>query len=99
MRDAETQVPRPAAPTLPLEETARLGDEIYERDIRQRVEADHHGEVVAIDVGSGEYAIAETALAAADALRERRPALDVWVVKVGYPTLRTFGGSSLRRTG
>ena len=86
-------------PTLPLEETARLGDEIYERDIRPQVEADHHGEVVAIDVDSGDYAIADTALAAADALRERRPVLDVWVVRVGYPTLRTFGGSSLRRTG
>ena len=30
----------------PSEETARLGDEIYERDIRQQVEADQHGAVV-----------------------------------------------------
>ena len=81
------------------EETGRLGDEIYERDIRPKVEATHHGKIVAIDVDSGDYAIGDTALAAADALRERRPALDVWAVKVGYPTLRTFGGSSLRRTG
>ena len=99
MRDAGTPAPRLAAPTLSLEETARLGDEIYQRDIRRQVESDHHGEVVAIDVGTGDYAIAETALAAADALRKRRPALDVWAVRVGYPTLRTFGGSSLRRTG
>ena len=27
------------------EETARLGDEIYERDIRPQVEQDHHGRV------------------------------------------------------
>ena len=102
MRETDTptpaQSPGPTAPTLSLEETARLGNEIYERDIRQRVEADHHGEVIAIDVDSGDYAIADTALAAADALRERRPALDIWVVRVGYPTLRTFGGSSLHRT-
>ncbi len=26
------------------DEVARLGDEIYERDIRSQVEADHHGE-------------------------------------------------------
>ena len=81
------------------EETGRLGDEIYERDIRSKVEATHHGKIVAIDVDSGDYAIADTALAAADALREQRPALDVWAVRVGYPTLRTFGGSSLRRAG
>ena len=99
MRDAGMPASRRVVPTLALEETARLGDEIYERDIRPHVEADHHGEIVAIDVDSRDYAIADTALAAADALRERRPALDVWVVRVGYPTLRTFGGSSLRRAG
>ena len=87
------------APTRPKAEIARLGKEIYERDIRRQVEADHYGEVVAIDVDSGDYAIANTGLAAADALRERRSAPDVWAVRVGYPTLRTFGGSSPRRTG
>ncbi len=87
------------APTRPKAEIARLGQEIYERDIRRKVEAGHHGEVVAIDVDSGDYAVADTGLAAADALRERRPAPDVWVVRVGYPTLRTFGGSTPRRAG
>ncbi|MYC37819.1 MAG: hypothetical protein F4X66_13045 [Chloroflexi bacterium] len=86
-------------PTRPEEEIARLGKEIYERDIRLKVEGTHHGLIVAIDVDSGDYAIANTGLAAADALRERRPVPDVWVVRVGYPTLRTFGGSSPRRTG
>lgn len=81
------------------EETGRLGDEIYERDIRSLVEVTHHGEFVAIDVDSGDWAVANTALAASDALRERRSALNVWAVRVGYSTLRTFGGSSLRRAG
>ena len=94
-----TQSPSPTAPTRPNEEIARLGKAIYERDIRQQVEADYHGKVVAIDVDSGDYAIADTGLAAADALRERRPAPDVWAVRVGYPTLRTFGGSSPRSAG
>ena len=92
-----TQSSRPTAPTRPNEEIARLGKNIYERDIRSKVEDAHHGEIVAIDVDSGDYAIADTGLAAADALRERRPAPDVWAVRVGYPTLRTFGGSSVRK--
>ena len=92
-------MPRPSAPTIPLEETARLGDEIYGRDIRRLVEADHYGEVVAIDVETGDYAIADTGLAATDALRERCPAPDVWVVRIGHRALYHFGGSSLRRTG
>ncbi len=37
----------------PADEIARIGDEIYERDIRQGVEADHHGAAVVIDVESG----------------------------------------------
>lgn len=80
-----------------VEETERLGEEVYERTIRPKVEATHHGKIVAIDVDSGDYAIADTGLAAADALRKRHPALDVWVVRVGYRTLRTFGGNSPRR--
>ncbi len=38
----------------PPEETARLGEEIYERDIRRHVEPGCVGEFVAIDVDSGD---------------------------------------------
>ena len=81
----------------PKEETARLGGEIYEKDIRRQVETDHHGKVIAIDVDSGDYAIADTASGAAKHLREQRPDASVWLMRVGYRTLRHFGGSSLRR--
>lgn len=75
MRDAETTtVPAQGRetttpPRRPREETARLGDEIYERDIRPQVEADHHGEYVAIDVDSGGWAISDDLRAAAKRLR------------------------------
>ena len=82
----------------PREDTARLGKEIYERDIRQQVEADHHGEVVAIDVDSGEWAIGANAIEATDSLRTQRPdAIDVWLLRVGHRALYHFGGSSFRR--
>lgn len=44
-------------PRRPREETARLGYEIYERDIRSKVEVTRHGKMVTIDVDSREYAI------------------------------------------
>ena len=44
----------------PSEEIARLGDEVYERDIQHEVNAERHGEVVAIDVESGIWAIGGT---------------------------------------
>ena len=81
------------------EETARLGKEIYERDIRSLVEADHHGEVVAIDVDSGSYALGKNAIDASESLRKQSPDAQVWLMRVGYRTLRSFGGSSLRSTG
>ena len=71
----------PAAPTRPKEEIARLGDEIYERDIRREVEADHHGEVVAIDVDSGDYAVAKNVVTAWERLVSRRPDGGFWFVQ------------------
>ena len=80
------------------EETARLGKDIYERDIRGQVEADHHGEIVAIDVDSETWAVAEGETAAVDRLRAIRPsAVNILCERVGYRALRSFGAGSLRR--
>ena len=89
-----------ASPRRPREETARLGKEIYERDIRPQVEADHHGQIVASDVDSGSWAVASGEIAAVDRLREMRPGtVNVLCERVGYRALRSFGARSLRSTG
>ena len=104
MRDTDTPAPtqpirRTTPPNRPAKETARLGDEIYERDIRPQVEAEHVGKVVAIDVESGCWAIGEDEIAATDRLQLQRPdAYDVWCLRVGYRALYSFGGGSLRST-
>ena len=88
------------APTRPREEIARLGQDIYERDVQRQVEVGHVGEVVAIDVESGAWAIGDNVIVATDRLREKRPdAVDVWLLRVGYRALHHFGGRPLRRTG
>lgn len=87
-----------ALPRRPSEETARLGDEIYERDIRSLVEADHYGEVVAIDVNSRSWAIGDDVIAATDRLQTQSPdAIDVWLLRVGHRALHHFGGRPLGR--
>ena len=100
MRDADTpaptQPPKSTAPTRPKEETARLGDEMYERDIRQQVEATHHGNIVAIDVDSGDYAVAENVVTAWQRLVSRHPDGGFWFVRVGYPAVYHLGGRPLR---
>ncbi len=86
-------------PRRPREETARLGKEMYERDIRPLLESDHHGEIVAIDVDSGRWAVADGEVAAVNRLRELRPnAVNVLCERVGYRALRSFGAGSTRRT-
>ena len=84
----------------PREETVRRGREIYERDIRRQVEAGHHGEVVAIDVDSGSWVVADGEVAAVDRLRAMCPgAVNVLCERVGYRALRSFGAGSVRRVG
>ena len=100
MRDTDILAPaqslRPNAPTRPKEEIARLGDEIYERNVRGQVEADHQGEIVSIDVNSGSWAIGDNILEAVDRLRAQRPeAIDVWSLRIGYGAVHKFGGGSL----
>lgn len=80
-----------------LEETARRGDEIYERDIKPTLAEDQRGRCVAIDIDSGDWAIADEVLDAAEDLRERHPdASDVWLLRVGYRGLYGFGGQGSR---
>ena len=85
---------------LRAEEIARLGDRIYDRDIRHEVEDAHDGEFVAIDVESGAWAIAQSELDAAERLRDRQPdAINVWLLRVGYRAIASIGGGALRRSG
>ena len=87
------------APRLSKEETARLGDEIYERDVRPQVEEAHRGDYVSIDVDSGAWAMADDIRAAAASLRAEHPqAVNVWTVRVGYRAIQHFGGRPLRPT-
>ncbi len=98
MMDAEmrsaTQSPRRAAPTRSKEETARLGTQIYRRDILPRLDETRHGEYVAIDVDSGSYVIADTRLAAAERLLAQNRDACVWLERVGHRAVVSIGGGS-----
>jgi hypothetical protein len=88
-----------ATERLSSEETVRLGKEIYERDIRHRVEADHVGKIVAIDVDSGSWAMGDETMDARENLRLKRPeALNVLFERVGYLAVASMGGGLRRRT-
>ena len=73
------------------DELARLGNEIYDQDIRPRIEATHRGDFVVIDVESGEFEVDRDELTASDRLLTRLPNAQVWLKRVGYPYVRRFG--------
>jgi hypothetical protein len=82
-------------PRYSKEEHARRGTEIYDRQVRAQVESGNQGRIVAIDVDSGDFELAEEGLAAASQLLARRPDAQIWCVRIGYPAVHRFG----RRTG
>ena len=78
-------------------ETRRRGEAIYERGIKPTLGDDQHGRIVAIDVDSGCWAIADGLLQASADLRAQRPeASDVWLRRVGYRAVYGFGGQGSR---
>jgi hypothetical protein len=72
-------------------EIAGRGAEIYDRDIRPRVEPGNEGKIVAIDVGSGDYELGESVVATSDRLLARCPDAQIWFVRVGHPAVYRIG--------
>jgi hypothetical protein len=75
----------------PIEEIARRGDEIYDRSIRAEVEGKCDGQVVAIDVDTGRYALGEMGWVAAEPLLSQNPDAQIWIVRVGDRAYHRFG--------
>jgi 3-methyladenine DNA glycosylase Mpg len=84
---------------LTIEEIARRGDEIYEQQISLEEKQAHKGKIVAIDVETGAYEIAEDELAAAHRLRDRCPDAEVWFVRAGHRFIHRFGFGPARIVG
>ncbi len=80
------------------EEFARRGDEIYERDIRPRVDTEENkGKFVLIDIETGAWEIDDDEMAASKRMEERLPDAQVWMVRVGSRYVFRIGAGRSRR--
>jgi len=79
------------------EEFARRGHEIYESQVRQQVEKDNHGKIIAIDIETGAFEVAKDSLTASDQLLARLPDAQIWFVRIGHRAVHRVGliGASL----
>ena len=78
-------------PRYSKEEYARRGNEIYERQVRPQVEEGNEGRIVALDIETGAFEVAEDTLTASDRLLARYPNAQPWFVRIGHRAVHRFG--------
>jgi hypothetical protein len=78
-------------PRYGIEEFARRGDAIYERDILPVIAEGDVGKYVAIDIETGAYEVDANELAASDRLLARVPDAQTWLRRVGARYARRIG--------
>lgn len=84
-------------PHYSKEEAARRGDELYEQIVRPHVEPEHNGDIVAIDLDTGDWEVDAEEMNAARRLKSRRPNAQTWVVRVGSRYVRRFGAGQVQK--
>jgi hypothetical protein len=62
------------------------GKEIYQ-SIKEELEPKHKGEIIAIEVDSGDYFLGETVIEAGTKAREKYPDKVFYFVRVGFPAV------------
>ena len=75
---------------LPREEVAARGDKLYRETIEPQV-GSSKGQVVAIDVLSGDFSVAANGILAVEELRSRKPDAVIWGVRIGSPFYHRIG--------
>lgn len=83
-------------PLYSKEEFAQRGDDLYESQVRPKVEAGNHGKIVAIDIETGDFEVDQSEIAACDRLEARHPDAQIWIVRIGSRHVRRFGGRTRR---
>jgi hypothetical protein len=78
-------------PRYNKEEFARRGHEIYESQVRPQVEEGNHGKIVAIDIETGAFEVANDSLTAAKQLLMRLPDAQIFGIRIGHRAVHHFG--------
>jgi hypothetical protein len=84
-------------PRYSKEEFAQRGNALYETAVRAQVEEGNHGKMVAIDIETGAFEVAEAPRIAVDRLYDRYPDAQPWVIRIGHRSVFRIGSQSLRK--
>jgi hypothetical protein len=83
-------------PPYDNEALGRRGEEIYEQQIRSKVEDKYEGKILAIDLETGDYEIDDEVLPAIDRIHAKNPGVPVYTMRIGYDAVEGFGGGPRR---
>jgi len=79
------------------QEIAQRGKEIYEKQIRARVETQENiGKIISIDIESGDYEIDSDLLATCRRLQTRHEKAVLWTERIGFNAVYAVGGTLTR---
>ncbi|WP_310484704.1 hypothetical protein [Chamaesiphon sp. VAR_48_metabat_403] len=79
------------------EEVVAAGSKLYEQKIRPLVETPENiGQMLTLDVETGEYKIGSNSIEGAIELKQNRPMARLFTVRIGYDFGVSFGGLSER---
>jgi hypothetical protein len=78
-------------PRYSKEEFARRGHEVYESQVRSQIEEGNHGRIVAIDIETGAFEVADDSLTAAKQLLIRFPDAQIFGIRIGHRAVHRFG--------
>ena len=84
-------------PRYSKEEFAQRGDTLYETQIRPQVEVGNHGKIVAIDIETGSFEVADDIVGASDRILAKCPDAQTWFIRIGHPAVYHFGARSLKK--
>ena len=70
--------------------TAR-GEQIYQQRLREKVESEHNGKFLSIDIETGAYEIDTDEVTSSMALLEKYPDAVVYCVRIGFPVAHRIG--------
>ena len=79
-------------PQYTPEEVAQRGESMYERQIRARVEPEHMGQFVVIDIETGDYELDVDDLVATKRALAKRPGAVLYGLRIGSSAAYRLGG-------
>ena len=84
-------------PRYSKEEFAKRAEDIFEKEIRSKMQGHNPRHFLAIDIETGAYEIDASEMAACDRLEARIPDAQIWLRRVGSRFARRFGRGKATR--